>query len=59
MYPKQKTFLAQWLQGLEENAKVKMLRNELGDSYQTVQDLKKIKQLQGAQARMPFEFQWK
>src|SRR5258706_12049854 len=25
-YPKQKTFFAQWLQGLEENAKVKMLK---------------------------------
>jgi len=58
-YPKQKTFLAQWLQGLEENAKVKMLRQELGDNYRTVQELKKIKQMQGAQARLPFEFQWK
>jgi len=59
MYPKPKNFLTQWLQGLEENAKVKMMRQELGDGYQTVQEIKKIKRLQGAQARMPFEFQWK
>lgn len=59
MYPKPRTFLAQWLQELEENAKLKIMKMELGDGYQTVQEIKRIKRLQGAQARMPFEFQWK
>lgn len=59
LYPKQKTFLAQWLQGLEENAKVKMLQQELGDGYETLQQIKKVQHYQGIQARMPFEFHWK
>ena len=54
LYPKQKTFFAQWLQGLEENAKVKMLRQELGDGYETLQQIKNVQRYQGAQARMPF-----
>ena len=58
-YPKQKTFLAQWLQGLEENAKVKMLRQELGEGYQTLQQVKNLQHYQGAQARMPFALEVK
>jgi protease-4 len=59
-YPKQKNFFAQWLQGMEDNAKVKTLRTELGEEgYATYEQLKKVQCLQGTQARMPFEFQWK
>jgi hypothetical protein len=40
---------------MEENTKTKMLREELGEHYHTVEQLKKLKSYQGAQARMPFE----
>ena len=59
LYPKQKTFFAQWLQGLEENAKVKMLKQELGDGYETLQTIKNVQRYQGAQARMPFGMELK
>ena len=59
LYPKQKTFLAQWLQDIEENAKVKMLKQELGDGYETLQQVKNLQRYQGAQARMPFGMELK
>ncbi len=59
-YPKQKNFLAQWLQGMEENTRTNTIKAELGEEgFQTLQQIKKVKHFQGAQARMPFEFQWK
>jgi protease-4 len=58
-YPKNKTFFAQWLQDVEENSKASVLKEELGEGYETFQQLKKVQHFQGAQARMPFEFQWK
>ena len=54
-YPKQKSFFEQWMSDMEENSKTKMLREELGEHYHTVEQLKKLKSYQGAQARMPFE----
>lgn len=55
-YPKQKNFFAQWLQGMEENSKVKALKEELGEEgFATYQQLKKVQLLQGMQARLPFE----
>lgn len=56
-YPKQKSFFAQWLQDLEENAKVKILQSELGEGYETLKQIKKVQHYQGAQARMPLELQ--
>ena len=53
-YPKQKNFLAQWLQGLEEGTKVNMLKRELGEGYETWQQIKELQHYQGTQARMPF-----
>lgn len=59
-YPKQKNFFAQWLQGMEENSKIRALREELGDEgFATYQQLKKAQLLQGTQARLPFEIQEK
>jgi protease-4 len=59
-YPKQKNFLTQWLQGMEENSKVKTLKEELGDEgFATYQQLKKVQVLQGAQARLPFDIREK
>jgi protease-4 len=54
-YPKQKSFFEQWMSDMEENTKTKMLREELGEHYHTLEQLKKLKSYQGAQARMPFE----
>lgn len=54
-YPVQKTFLEEWLGGMEENAETRMLKKELGTNYDTYQYLKKLKNYQGSQARMPYE----
>ena len=54
-YPVQKTFLEEWLGGMEENAETRMLKRELGTNYDTYQYLKKLKNYQGSQARMPYE----
>jgi protease-4 len=59
-YPKQKNFFAQWLQGMEENSKIKTLKEELGEEgFATYQQLKKVQLLQGMQARLPFEIREK
>jgi protease-4 len=57
-YPKQKTFFGQWLQSMEDNSRSKM-EQELGESYQMIQQMKKVQQYSGTQARIPFELQWK
>jgi protease-4 len=54
-YPKQKTFFEQWISDLEENTKTNMLREELGENYKMIEEIKKVKSYQGSQARMPFD----
>ncbi len=54
-YPKYKSFFEQWIADMEENAKVKALKQELGTNYKVYEQLHKLKYYQGAQARMPFE----
>ncbi len=54
-YPVQKSFIQEWLTGMEENAETKALKETLGDHYGTYQQLKKLKSLQGVQTRMPFD----
>jgi protease-4 len=54
-YPVQKSFIQEWLTGMEENAETKALKETLGNHYGTYQQLKKLKSLQGVQTRMPFE----
>lgn len=56
-YPKQKSFFEQWMSDLEENTRTKMLRKELGEHYNTLEQIKKLKSYQGTQARMPFELE--
>ncbi|SKC56695.1 signal peptide peptidase SppA [Ohtaekwangia koreensis] len=56
-YPKHKAFLEQLMTQLEENAKTDAIKSELGESYIWYQQLNKIKNYQGTQARMPFEIQ--
>ena len=54
-YPVQKSFFEEWLSGMEENAETRILKKELGSQYDTYQHLKKLKNYQGSQARMPYE----
>jgi len=54
-YPIQKSFFEQWLGGLEESAETRMLKRELGVYFDTYQYLKKLKNYQGSQMRMPYE----
>jgi protease-4 len=58
-YPKTKTLFAQWLQDVEENSKASWLKHEFGEGYETLQQFKKVQRVQGIQARMPFELEWK
>jgi len=53
-YPKHKTFFEEWMSGMEDAAKVKTLKQELGPNYQLYQQVTNLKKIQGAQARMPF-----
>ncbi len=55
-YPAQKPFLEEFMSKLQENSKTDALKSELGEHYIWYQQLQKIKSFQGAQARMPFEF---
>jgi len=58
-YPKPKTTL-DWLFGsAEETAQTKMLQYKLGDEFPVYKQWQRIKKYQGAQARMPLEFQIK
>ncbi len=54
-YPKQKSFIDQWLIEAEDYTDARLLKGELGDQYPTYQRLKKLKNYQGSQTRLPFE----
>lgn len=54
-YPIQKNFVEQWLGGLDEVTESHMLKKELGTHYNTYQHIKKLKNYQGTQARIPYE----
>lgn len=55
LYPRKKAFFEVFMDGLEENAKVSAIKQEMGDNYQYYQYWNRIKTYQGAQTRMPFE----
>ncbi len=55
-YPTPKPFLEEFMSKFQENSKTDALKSELGEHYIWYQQLQKIKSFQGAQARMPFEF---
>ncbi len=54
-YPKQKSFVEMILEDLEGGNSAKALQSELGDYYMYVESIKKAQQMQGLQARWPFE----
>src|SRR5690606_26164264 len=51
-YPERKSFLELWLEQAQED----QARTEMGDLYRWYNEVKKISEYQGAQARLPFEF---
>ena len=55
-YPVQKNFLERLAGGWEEETKTRMLKKELGNYYAGYQQWLGVKDYQGTQARMPFEF---
>ena len=57
-YPAPKNFLEELLINFEENAETRILNRQLGDMQSWYQHLQKIKEYQGAQARMPFELKF-
>lgn len=56
-YPRVKNFYEQLLDGLEENARTKAIREEMGQYYPLYEQWQHVKSYYGVQARMPFEFQ--
>jgi protease IV len=54
-YPKQKTFIDQWLEGGEDFTETRLLKRELGEHYSVYQRLKNMERLKGSQTRMPYE----
>lgn len=57
-YPAPKNFLEELLANMQENTEAAALRQQLGEVYYWYQQLQKVKQYHGAQARMPFEFKF-
>lgn len=54
-YPQPQDFIQELLTNLQENAEAKAIRAELGELHYWYKHVQKIKEYQGAQARMPFE----
>lgn len=54
-YPKQKTFIEEWLSEADDYTNTRLLKSELGDQYPVYMRLKSLKNYQGSQARIPFE----
>lgn len=56
LYPHQKPFFQELMEGIEENARVSAIKEELGDNYIYYQYWQRVKTYNGIQARMPYEF---
>lgn len=54
-YPKQKSFIEQWLTDAEDYTNTRLIKGELGDQYPVYLRLKSMKNYQGSQMRVPFE----
>ncbi|HEX8061511.1 MAG TPA: signal peptide peptidase SppA [Cyclobacteriaceae bacterium] len=55
-YPKRKSFLEQRFSSYEEDARISALKKETGELYPWLVQWERVKNYQGTQARMPFEF---
>jgi protease-4 len=56
LYPQQKPFFQELMEGIEENARVSAIKEELGVNYIYYQYWQRVKSYNGPQARMPYEF---
>jgi protease-4 len=54
-YPKQKTFIEEWLTDAEDYTNTRILKGELGEQYPVYLQLKNLRNYQGSQMRMPYE----
>lgn len=52
-YPRQKSFMEQLVEGLEEETRTNAIRTELGESYVLYERWKNVQEYHGVQARMP------
>lgn len=55
LYPRQKPFFEEFMEGIEENSRVSAIKEELGNNYIYYQYWQEVKTLNGVQARMPFD----
>ncbi|MDF9796790.1 protease-4 [Catalinimonas alkaloidigena] len=58
-YPRKKTFLEQIMSEFDQEISAYRLKRELGIAYPAVKQLKELQNLQGTQARLPFEIEIK
>lgn len=58
-YPKKKTFIELLMSEFDQEISTYKLKRELGITYPIIQQLKEIQNLQGTQARLPFEIEIK
>jgi protease-4 len=56
LYPRQKPFFEELMEGIEDNTRVSAMKEELGDKYIYYQYWQRVKSYNGTQARMPYEF---
>ena len=57
-YPIQKTSIEELMEALSGSSQTRALKAELGEFYPYLQLIKDVENLQGIQARMPFELKW-
>lgn len=57
-YPKQKTFIEEWLTDAEDYTNTRIMKGELGEQYPVYLQLKNLKNYQGSQMRLPFELKF-
>jgi protease IV len=55
LYPRQKPFFEEFMEGIEDNARVSAMKDELGSNYIYYKYWQEVKNCNGVQARMPFE----
>ncbi len=56
-YPEQKTFFEQLMTDLSEGMQARIMKIKMGELYPYLEDIKRIEQLQGIQARMPYRLE--
>lgn len=54
-YPKQKSFIEEWLSEAEDFTTTRLLKSELGADYPVYMRIRDLKNYQGSQMRLPFE----